>query len=119
MRQDEREGPDEVRRDGQQHLPLAAFTAWFWGAIGTMVFLWSMGRLRGSAAWRPTWTGLAVATLVVWALATVLGITLPVMETGSDPTRIPFAALFAPVAATMLTALAGVVTSVFRRGPGG
>jgi hypothetical protein len=49
----------------------------------------------------------------------VLGITMPVFETGSDPTRIPVAALFAPAAAAMLTALAGVVINVFRRGPGG
>jgi hypothetical protein len=48
-----------------------------------------------------------------------LAITLPVFETGSDPTRIPFAAFFAPVAAVMLTALAGMITNVFRRGPGG
>jgi hypothetical protein len=37
----------------------------------------------------------------------------------TDPTQIPFAALFAPVAAAMLTALAGVVTNVFRQGLGG
>jgi hypothetical protein len=111
--------PDMVTGSEQQHLKIAAFTAWFWGAAATMIFLWAMGRLRGSALWRPTWVGLSVATLAIWALATILGITLPVMETGSDPTRIPFAALFAPIVATMLTGLAGVVTNVFRRGPGG
>jgi hypothetical protein len=58
-------------------------------------------------------------TLGIWALATILAITLPVMVTGTDPTRIPFAALFAPPAAAMLTALAGVIASVFRGGPGG
>ena len=111
--------PDFVSGSEQQHLPLAAFTTWFWGGVGTMVFLWSMGRLRGSAMWQPTWIGLSAVTLALWAVATVLAITLPVFETGSDPTRIPIAAFFAPVAATMLTALAGVVTNVFRRGPGG
>jgi hypothetical protein len=60
-----------------------------------------------------------VVTLGIWALATILAITLPVMVTGSDPTRIPFAALFAPPAAAMLTALAGTVASVFRSGLGG
>jgi hypothetical protein len=111
--------PDFVSGSEQQHLPMAAFTTWFWGAAGTMVFLWAMGRLRGSALWRPTWVGLSVVTLALWGVATVLAVTLPVFETGSDPTRIPIAAFFAPVAATMLTALAGVVTNVFRRGPGG
>jgi hypothetical protein len=78
-----------------------------------------MSRLRGSARWQPIWIGLSVATLGIWALGTILAITLPVMVTGSDPTRIPFAALFAPPAAAMLTALAGTVASVFRGGPGG
>ena len=111
--------PDFVSGSEQQHLPMAAFTTWFWGGLGTLVFLWAMGRLRGTAMWRPTWIGLSVVTVGIWAVAAVLGVTLPVFETGSDPTRIPIAAFFAPVAATMLTALAGVVTNVFRRGPGG
>jgi hypothetical protein len=80
------------------------------------VLLWAMGRLRGSASRQPIWIGLSVLTLVLWAVATILGITLPAFETGSDPTRIPVAALFAPAAAAMLTALAGVVTNVFRQG---
>ena len=111
--------PDLVSGSEQEHLPVAAFTTWFWGAVGTMVFLWAMGRLRGSARWQPIWIGLSVATLGIWVMATILAITLPVMVTGTDPTQIPFAALFAPPAAAMLTALAGTVASVFRGGPGG
>jgi hypothetical protein len=111
--------PDMVSGSEQQHLPVAAFATWFWGGIGTLVVLWAMGRLRGSARWQPIWIGLSVATLGIWALATILAITLPVMVTGSDPTRIPFAAIFAPVAAAMLTSLAGAVASVFRQGAGG
>jgi hypothetical protein len=111
--------PDLVSGSQQEHLPVAAFTTWFWGAVGTMVFLWAMGRLRGSAMWQPAWIGLSAVTIALWAVATILGITLPVFVTGSDPTRIPVAALFAPVAAAMLTALAGVVTNVFRQGPRG
>jgi hypothetical protein len=111
--------PDLVSGSEQEHLPVAAFTTWFWGVAGTLVFLWAMGRLRGSARWQPIWIGLSVVTLGIWAVATILGITLPVMETGTDPTRIPFAAIFAPVAAAMLTALAGAVANVFGRGPGG
>jgi hypothetical protein len=111
--------PDLVSGSQQEHLPVAAFTTWFWGGVGTMVLLWAMGRLRGSARWQPIWIGLSVVTLGIWALATILAITLPVMVTGTDPTRIPFAALFAPVAAAMLTALAGAVATVFRGGLGG
>jgi hypothetical protein len=108
--------PDLVSGSQQEHLPVAAFTTWFWGGVGTVVVLWAMGRLRRSARWQPIWIGLSVATLGIWALATILAITLPVMVTGTDPTRIPFAAIFAPPAAAMLTALAGVVTTVFRQG---
>jgi hypothetical protein len=78
-----------------------------------------MGRLRGSARGQPIWVGLSVVTLGIWGLATILAITLPVMVTGSDPTRIPFAAIFAPVAAAMLTALAGAIATVFQGAPGG
>jgi len=108
--------PDLVSGSEQEHLPVAAFTSWFWGVVATMVLLGAMGRLRGSATWRPAWIGLSVVTLVLWGMATILAITLPVFETGSDPTQIPFAAFFAPAAAAMLTALTGVVANVFRRG---
>ena len=108
--------PDLVSGSEQEHLPVAAFTTWFWGGVGTLVFLWAMGKLRGDARWRSIWIGLAAVTLMVWTLAAILAISLPVFITGTDPTRIPIGAFFAPVAAAMLTALAGVVTSVFRRG---
>src|SRR5215204_5784584 len=108
--------PDLVSGSEQEHLPVAAFTTWFWGAVGTLVFLWMMSRLRGSAGWQPIWIGLSVVTLVIWAVATILGIALPVMETGTDPTQIPLAAIFAPVAAAMVTALAGAAAYVFRQG---
>ena len=111
--------PDPVSGSQQEHLPVAAFTTWFWGGVGTLVLLWAMGRLRGRTLWRPIWIGLSLVTLGVWAVATILAITLPEMVTGTDPTRIPFAALFAPPAAAMLTALAGAIANVFRQGLGG
>ena len=111
--------PDLVSGSQQEHLPVAAFATWFWGGVGTLVLLWAMGRLRGRSLWRPIWIGLSVVTLGIWAVATILAITLPVMVTGTDPTRIPFAAFFAPPAAAMLTALAGTVAIVFGRGAGG
>jgi hypothetical protein len=110
--------PDLVSGSQQEHLPIAAFTSWFWGGIATVVLLWAMSRLRGHASWQPIWVGLSLATLGIWAVATILGITLPVMVTGTDPTRIPFAAIVAPAAAAMLTALAGAVATAFRQGLG-
>jgi hypothetical protein len=111
--------PDLVSGSEQEHLPVAAITAWFWGGVGTVVLLLAMARLRGRPSWQPIWVGLSVATLGIWTVATILAITLPVIETGTDPTRVPVAALVAPVAAAMLTALAGTVANVFRAGPGG
>ena len=35
--------PDFVSGSEQEHLPMAAFTTWFWGGIGTLIFLWAMG----------------------------------------------------------------------------
>ena len=80
--------PDLVSGSEQEHLPVAAFTTWLWGLVATGGFLWAMGKLRGSASRRPIWIGLAVATLTVWLVATILSIALPVVETGSDPTRL-------------------------------
>jgi hypothetical protein len=111
--------PDLVSGSEQEHLPVAAFTSWVWGGVGTVAFLWAMVRLRDNVRWQPAWIGVSVVTLAVWAIATVLGITLPVFETGSDPTRIPVAAILAPAAAAMITALAAGVITVFHRVPGG
>ena len=109
--------PDMVTGSEQQHLPIAAFTSWLWGLIATIAFLWAMSRLRGSASRRPVWIGLTAATLLLWLVATVLCATLPVVETGTDPTRIPLGAIVPPIAAMVLTVLAGVTASVFARPP--
>jgi hypothetical protein len=108
---------DRSSPEHRQHT--TADRSWMlWAAIG-IVDIWvalAMSRLRGSAAWEPIWIGLTVGTFAVWAVATVLAITLPVLETGTDPTRIPFAAFFAPAAAALCTALAGLVANLFRGG---
>jgi hypothetical protein len=109
--------PDMVTGSEQQHLPVAAFGAWFWGLAATGAFFWGMGRLRGNAARQPFWVGLAVATTVIWGIATVLSITLPVYVTGSDPTRLPIGAMVSPVAAALLTALGGIAAGVLSRPP--
>jgi len=109
--------PDMVSGSEQEHLPVAAFATWFWGLVASAALLWGMGRLRGSAARRPIWVGLGVAVVAVWAVAAVLSITLPVFVTGSDPTRIPIAAMVAPPAAALLTALAGIVAGIFSTPP--
>jgi hypothetical protein len=83
----------------------------------TGAFVWAMGKLRGSATRRPIWIGLTAVTLAVWLVATIVSIALPVVETGSDPTRLPIGAMVSPVAAMVLTALAGITAGVFARPP--
>lgn len=110
--------PDMVSGSEQEHLPVAAFGTWLWGLVATGAYVWSMGRLRGDAARKPIWIGLAGATMAIWLVATILGIALPRVETGSDPTRLPIGAMVAPMAAMVLTTLAGIVAGVFSRPPG-
>jgi hypothetical protein len=109
--------PDMVSGSEQEHLPVAAFATWISGVVGTGAFFWMMGKLRGSVTRRPVWIGLSVTTMAIWMVATILSIVLPVVETGSDPTRLPVGAMVAPVAAAMLTALAGIMANVFSRPP--
>ena len=109
--------PDMVTGSEHEHLAVAAFSTWLWGLVSTGAFVWSMGKLRGDATRRPIWIGLAVTTLTVWLVAAILSVSLPVVETGSDPTRIPVGAIVAPIAATVITMLAGITASVFARPP--
>ena len=109
--------PDMVSGSEQEQVPVAAFATWLWGLVATGGFLWAMGKLRGSASRRPIWIGLGVATLTLWLVAMVLSIALPVVETGTDPTRLPIAAMVTPVAAAVLTGLAGIIAGVFSRPP--
>lgn len=107
--------PVMVSGSHQERLPVVAFGTWLWGLIATAAFVWAMGKLRGNGIREPLWIGLAVATLMVWLVAAILSITLPVFVTGTDPTRIPIGGLVSPIAAAVLTCLAGVVARVFAR----
>ncbi|HEX6424123.1 MAG TPA: hypothetical protein VFZ79_11630 [Acidimicrobiales bacterium] len=107
--------PDMVTGSEQQHMPVAAATSWLWGLVATIALLWGMSRLRGSAARRPLWIGLATATLVLWLIATTLSVASPVVETGTDPTWLPVGAMVASLAAAVLTVLAVTIAGVFAR----
>ncbi len=50
---------------------------------------------------------MAVSTTVIWLIVAVIGIFGPVLVAGSDPTRLPLAALVAPAGGTIVTGLAG------------
>jgi hypothetical protein len=97
--------PDMVSGSEQQHMPVAAFGTWLWGIVATFAVLGSWAALRRSPHRRHLHRPLAVGVAGVWFVAAAVSIFGPVMETGSDPTRIPLAALLAPIAATVLTAV--------------
>jgi hypothetical protein len=109
--------PGLVSGSEQEHVPVAAFTTWLWGLVATGGFLWAMANLRGSASRKSIWICLAAATLTAGLVATILSLALPVVETGSDPMRIPIAAIVSPVAAAALTVLAGIIAGAFSRSP--
>jgi hypothetical protein len=78
---------DLVTGSQQEHLPLVALTMWPWAAAAVGYVL--MAGRKGPA--RP----FVLGVIVVWAGVATVAIAVPVMETGTDPTRIPLAALIA------------------------
>ena len=51
----------------------------------------------------------------IWGVAALVSVFAPTLETGTDPTTIPLAAMIAPPAATLLTGIAYVLTLVGER----
>jgi hypothetical protein len=95
--------PDMVSGSEQQHMPVAAFGTWLWGIAGTWAALGSLAALRRSSRGRHLHQPLALGVAGIWTVAAAVSVFGPVVETGSDPTRLPLAAMVAPLAATVLT----------------
>ncbi|MGW5240076.1 hypothetical protein ACWEOW_14200 [Monashia sp. NPDC004114] len=89
--------PDLVTGSDHEHLPIAAMTVWPWTFAATAYVL--------MAARRSTSTMLVWGTMAIWVSIFVAGIAAPVMETGTDPTQIPIAALITPPLGALATAL--------------
>lgn len=95
--------PDSVSGSEQDHLPIAAILTWVWGLVASRSLIDVLlaqrahpDRLRDAGV-------LVGGVAAVWIVAAAVGVFGPVMVTGSDPTRLPIAAVLAPVAALVLT----------------
>jgi hypothetical protein len=96
--------PAMVSGSQQDRLPLAALLAWISGAVAT--------RLVVTAMTRPAMTdrkrmATALITVVIWAAVAVVSVVGPELVTGSDPTRIPVAAILAPIGGAVATSFVG------------
>jgi hypothetical protein len=97
--------PDMITGSEQQHLPIAALTNWFWGSLATACVLIALaiGHRRSLGNSYEAWFLIAVATTAIWSAVTVVSITVPRLETGTDPTQIPLAAMISPLVGTVAT----------------
>lgn len=105
--------PDLITGTEQEHIPLAAIIDWFYAALATGLVLMAFGR-RSAGASRSLWLGFTVAIGGIWFVVAVASIFAPSIETGTDPTTLPIAALASPIAGVIATAF----VSVFVAGSG-
>lgn len=105
--------PDLITGTEQEHIPLAAIIDWFYAALATGLVLMAFGR-RSPGASRSLWLGFTVAIGGIWFVVAVASIFAPSIETGTDPTTLPIAALASPIAGVIATAF----VSVFVAGSG-
>lgn len=95
--------PDFVSGSQQEHIKVAALTNWLWGAISTVGVLRALRAARTLEVRDGAWVMLGIAVSVLWVAVAAVSIAAPVLETGSDPTQIPLAALLSPIVATLFT----------------
>lgn len=89
--------PDMVTGSEHEHLPLALMTVWLWAVVATAYTLMTPRR--------PPRTGWPLAVAALWALTALVAVLAPELVTGTDPTRIPLAAIIAPPVAAVITGL--------------
>jgi hypothetical protein len=105
--------PDLIHGSEQEHLPIAAITWWFWGAIATAFALVpSLARHPSATERREAWFALASTTTGIWLLAALLSIFTERRVTGSDPTQFPVAAVAAPIIAMVATGIVAAVVAM-------
>lgn len=106
--------PDMVSGSQQEHLPIAAITAWLWAAAATGYVLMA-ARGRDDTDDPARWVNLELSVVVIWAVVALAAVLTPELVTGTDPTRIPLAAIIAPVAGMVATGFAALHATTARR----
>jgi len=109
--------PAMVTGSQHDHLPLAAFGDWIWGAIASSrVALVAVDGLRAGGTSRAMWTTLGITVVAIWVGVLLVSVFTPDFVTGSDPTRLPFGAMLSPIAGLVLTSqVCNFVKSGFQR----
>ena len=98
--------PDLVSGAQQDHTPIAGMLTWIWGLIASRALITTLAAQRGhpdrvgDVAW------LVAGVSVAWAAAAAVAVFVPELVTGTDPTRLPIAAIIAPIAAMVITSTA-------------
>jgi hypothetical protein len=92
--------PDMVTGSEQEQLKIPAVINWLWGGLATMSVLRAIKFQSGPPG---AWMTVGVGTAVIWTAVTLMSIFGPVFITGTDPTRLPLAAIIAPIAGLLLT----------------
>lgn len=107
---------DFVSGTQQQHIHLAALQNWFWGAIASgLILIPAVLRRPRDQGRAQAWYLLAGGSVAIWACVTVLSIFAPSQVTGSDPTRIPTAAILSPVVGTIGTGFLALFVTLLNR----
>jgi hypothetical protein len=106
--------PDMISGSQQEHLPLAAITGWLWAAAASGYVLRAARGREGSDD-PARWVNLEVSVVAIWVVVALAAVLAPQLVTGSDPTRIPLAAIIAPVAGMVATGFAALHATTARR----
>ncbi len=96
--------PHFISGSQQEHIPIAALVTWISGAAATRSVLNAMLRRQTTSLDNDQFLkGMTVSVAAVWIVVTLVGIFVPSVLTGSDPTHIPLAAILAPIAGAIVT----------------
>jgi hypothetical protein len=99
--------PDLVTGTTQDHFPIAVVISLLAGLAATRSVVRAFTQRVGGAG---RWAGYDLAVGAIWLAVALTSIFLPVTVSGTDPTRMPVAAMVAPNAGASLT---GAITELF------